>query len=58
MKIYTISGRKITEVLESVVKELSSNYQVNKDFMDNEDKITALENIVDLISFKETIFKI
>lgn len=58
MSKYTISGRKITEVIDNVIKELSGYYQVNKEVMDDEDRIETLENIVDLINIKETVFKI
>lgn len=58
MSKYTISGRKITEVIDNIIKELSGYYQVNKEVMDDEDRIETLENIVDLINIKETVFKI
>lgn len=54
-KIYTISGRTKKEVIDSTINILIGHYQVNKEFMDDADKIKNLENIVDLISIKEHI---
>lgn len=54
-KIYTISGKPIKQVIENTINILSGHYQVNKEFMDDEDKINTLENIVDLINIKEEI---
>lgn len=55
MKIYTISGRKTEEVIDNTVNILIGNYQVNKEYMDDKDKINNLENIVDLIHIKEKL---
>lgn len=54
-KIYTISGKTTKQVVENTITILSGYYQVNKEFMDDEDKINTLENIVDLVNIKEEI---
>ena len=54
-KNYTISGRTIKKVVDDTIDILIGHYQVNKEFMDDADKIKNLENIVDLISIKEHI---
>jgi hypothetical protein len=52
-KRYTISGRTIDEVMNSTINKLIDYYQVNHEYMEDEDKIDSLENIVDLIRIKE-----
>ena len=54
-KIYTISGKITKQVIENTINILSGYYQINKEFMDDEDKINILENIVDLVNIKEEI---
>ena len=55
MKIYTVSGRKTKEVMDSTINLLIDYYQVNNDVMETDDKLNHLENIVDLIRIKEKI---
>lgn len=55
MKIYTISGRTVNEVMDSTIDILIGHYQVDKEYMDDSEKIKNLENIVDLIKIKEKI---
>jgi len=52
-KIYTISGRTVYEVIDSTINKLIDYYQVNHEYMEDQDKIEHLENIVDLIQIKE-----
>ena len=55
MKIYTVSGRKTTEIIDSAIEILIGNYQVNKEFMDKDERIAHLENIIDLTSIKKIL---
>lgn len=55
MKIYTVSGRKPKEVMDSTINLLIDYYQVNNEVMETNDKLNHLENIVDLIRIKEKI---
>lgn len=52
-KIYTISGRTIDEVINSTINQLIDNYQVNREYMEDKERIDSLENIVDLIRIKD-----
>lgn len=54
-KTYTISGRTIDEVINSTINQLIDNYQVNREYMEDKEKIDSLENIVDLIRIKECL---
>lgn len=56
MKIYTTSGRNIKEVIDSTIDILTAKYQVDKDFMENTEKIECLENILDLIVLKKHVY--
>lgn len=53
IKKYTISGRTIEEVMNSTVNKLIDYYQINHEYMEDEEKIDSLENIIDLIRIKE-----
>ena len=46
--IYTLSGRQTKEVLKSTLVHLKEKYIIDNDVMDDDSKITLLENIVDL----------
>lgn len=52
-KIYTISGRTVDEVINSTINKMIDDYQVNHEYMEDQDKIEHLENIVDLIRIKD-----
>lgn len=54
-KTYTISGRTTDEVINSTINQLIDNYQVNREYMEDKEKIDSLENIVDLIRIKECL---
>ena len=54
-KTYTISGRTTDEVINSTINQLIENYQVNREYMEDKEKIDSLENIVDLIRIKECL---
>lgn len=55
MSEYTISGRKTKDVMNSIINTLMGYYQVNKEVMEQEDKIKTLEDIVDLIKINKNI---
>ena len=54
-KNYTISGRTIEEMFNSTIKILKDHYRCNNEVMEDNEKINNLENIIDLIEYKESI---
>lgn len=52
---YTISGRTVNAVINDTLDILMGYYQVNKEVLEDKDKIKCLENIVDLIKISENI---
>lgn len=56
MKIYTVSGRKTKDVIDSTIDILIGKYQVDKEFMDKDEQIDCLENIIDLTIIKKHLY--
>lgn len=52
---YTISGRTVNAVINDTLDILMGYYQVNKEVLEDKDRIKCLENIVDLIKINENI---
>ena len=51
----TCSNRRIDQILKSTHQQLYNYYLVNNEVMDDKDKITTLENIIDLAKLIEEI---
>ena len=46
--IFTLSGRTTKNTLKSILARLNDDYMINHEVMDSDEKISLLENIVDL----------